>query len=99
MNVYWWIGLASIALILVSVLASLRKYLAALSLAGRGWGLHLIEAILEKFGLTRSSHRSIEITLDGDTLKIDNATQEQQQKLLELWLARHFDTPADGGIK
>jgi len=33
--------------------------------------------------------RSVEITLDGDTLKLTNVTTEQQSKLIEAWLARH----------
>ena len=33
--------------------------------------------------------RSVEITLDGDTIKLTGATAEQQNKLVEAWLARH----------
>jgi len=33
--------------------------------------------------------RSVEITLDGDTLKLTSVTTEQQNKLIEAWLARH----------
>ncbi len=33
--------------------------------------------------------RSLEITLDGDTLKLTGVTPEQQDKLIEAWLARH----------
>jgi hypothetical protein len=98
MNVYLWIGSASIALVLVSVLASLRKYLAAVSLVGRSWIFYLPQAMVRK-AWPHQKRRSIQITIDGDTLKIDNVTDEQQRKLLELWLSRHIETPEDGGVK
>ena len=33
--------------------------------------------------------RSVEVTLDGDTIKLTGATTEQQELLLNAWLARH----------
>jgi hypothetical protein len=33
--------------------------------------------------------RSVEVTLDGDTVKLTGATSEQQELLLNAWLARH----------
>jgi hypothetical protein len=33
--------------------------------------------------------RAIELTVRGDTIKITKATPEQQQQLLDVWLARH----------
>jgi hypothetical protein len=31
----------------------------------------------------------VEITMDGDTLKLDAATVQQQQEIIDAWLARH----------
>jgi hypothetical protein len=36
--------------------------------------------------------RSVEATLGGDTIKITGATDAQQQKILDAWLARHART-------
>lgn len=33
--------------------------------------------------------RSVEITIDGDALKVTNVTAEQQETLINAWLARH----------
>jgi hypothetical protein len=33
--------------------------------------------------------RSVEVTIDGDTVKVTGATLEQQEKLINVWLARH----------
>lgn len=99
MNIYLWIGLASIALVLASILASLRKYLVADSLAGRSWILNLADRALRRIWPGRKNRRTIEITLDGDTLTLVDASREQQAKILELWLSRHADTPTDGGVK
>jgi hypothetical protein len=35
------------------------------------------------------SGRSIEVTIDGDTVKLTGATASQQEQLLTAWLARH----------
>jgi hypothetical protein len=35
------------------------------------------------------TERSVEITIDGDTLKLTGATEEQQEQLINVWLARH----------
>jgi len=31
----------------------------------------------------------VEATIDGDTIKITGATPEQQEKIMNVWLARH----------
>jgi hypothetical protein len=36
----------------------------------------------------RTGH-SVEVTIDGDSLKVTGASDEQQQKLIDAWLARH----------
>lgn len=33
--------------------------------------------------------RAVEVSLDGDTLKVTRATAVQQQELIDAWLARH----------
>jgi hypothetical protein len=33
--------------------------------------------------------RSVEVTIDGDTLKVTGVSQEQQARLIDVWLARH----------
>jgi hypothetical protein len=38
--------------------------------------------------VARSGH-SIEISIDGDTLKLTHPTRAQQDELVEAWLARH----------
>lgn len=38
------------------------------------------------------SGRSVEVTIDGDTVKVTGATQEQQEKIINVWLARHAPT-------
>lgn len=35
------------------------------------------------------SGRSVEATIDGDTIKLSHATREQQAAVLETWLGRH----------
>lgn len=40
-------------------------------------------------GWTRLSGHSVEISLDGDTLKVSRATADQQQELIDAWLSRH----------
>lgn len=39
------------------------------------------------------NNRGVEITIDGDTLKLTGATAEQQQQLLDVWLAKHAPSP------
>ena len=36
------------------------------------------------------SGRTVEVSLDGDTLKLGRVTREEQQELTRAWLARHF---------
>lgn len=33
--------------------------------------------------------RSVEVTIDGDTLKVTGVTAQQQEQLINVWLARH----------
>jgi hypothetical protein len=37
----------------------------------------------------RGSGRTVEVTLDGDTLRLGNASAEQQERIIDAWLARH----------
>ena len=33
--------------------------------------------------------RSVEVTIDGDTVKVTNPTAEQQEQLVNAWISRH----------
>jgi uncharacterized protein YajQ (UPF0234 family) len=37
----------------------------------------------------RQSRCSVEVTIDGDTVKITGASKDQQDALVNVWLARH----------
>jgi hypothetical protein len=39
--------------------------------------------------LQRQSARSVKLTLDGDSLEITGPTSAEQDRLVELWVARH----------
>jgi hypothetical protein len=60
-----------------------------------GWlavqlGPEALRAVLAKVAdwVTRSD-RAVEISYGGDTLKLGRATREQQEKIIDDWLARH----------
>ena len=38
---------------------------------------------------TARTHRTVEVTIDGDTVKLGDATAQQQQEIVDAWLARH----------
>jgi hypothetical protein len=40
-------------------------------------------------GWISRTRRSIEISIDGDVLKLTSATAQQQEKIIEAWLAKH----------
>ena len=63
-----------------------------------GWllvelGPEALRAVLAKVAdwVTRNG-RVVEVSYGGDTLKLERATREQQEKIIDGWLARH---PAD----
>jgi hypothetical protein len=41
--------------------------------------------------VARRSSRSVKITIDGDSIELSNASQEDQRRLLESFLAGHAD--------
>jgi hypothetical protein len=43
--------------------------------------------------LQRQSARSVKVTLDGDSLEITGASSAEQDRLVELWVARHAAAP------
>jgi hypothetical protein len=60
-----------------------------------GWlavqlGPEALRVVLAKVAdwVTRND-REVEITLDGDKLKLRRATRKQQEKIIDGWLARH----------
>jgi hypothetical protein len=60
-----------------------------------GWlavqlGPEALRAVLAKIAnWAARSDRSVEVTYSGDTLKLTRATREQQEKIIDDWLARH----------
>jgi hypothetical protein len=63
--------------------------------AAAGWlwvqlGPEALRAVLAKVGdwVTRND-RVVEVSYGGDTLKLSRATREQQEKIIDGWLARH----------
>jgi hypothetical protein len=60
-----------------------------------GWlwvqlGPEALRAVLAKVAdwVTRND-RAVEVSYGGDTLKLGRATREQQEKIIDDWLARH----------
>jgi hypothetical protein len=49
-----------------------------------------LKAVLAKIGDWASRNgRSVEVTINGDTVKVTGISREQQDKLINVWLARH----------
>jgi hypothetical protein len=98
-SIYLWIGLASVALVLISIVASLRKYLTGLGLKYFLGGKFPLQYFVSRlFRRDRNRTRSIRLTIDGDTLELTHATAEDQERLINLWLSRN-NPPADGDAK
>ncbi|MBS2537242.1 hypothetical protein KGQ20_31245 [Catenulispora sp. NF23] len=53
-------------------------------------GTELVRAVLGTLRewVTRTG-RSVEVSLDGDVLKLTGASREQQNRIIEAWLDRH----------
>ena len=43
--------------------------------------------------LQRQSARSVKLTLDGDSLEVTGVSSEEQDRLVELWIARNANRP------
>jgi Flp pilus assembly CpaE family ATPase len=58
------------------------------------WGVAGLQAVLAKIRdwVTRNA-RSVEVTIDGDTVKVTGVTTEQQEQIINVWLARHATCP------
>jgi hypothetical protein len=41
--------------------------------------------------LARQQARSVTLSLDGDTLEVSGISSDEQQRLIDLWVARHAD--------
>jgi hypothetical protein len=41
--------------------------------------------------LGRQQARSVKLTLDGDTLELTGVSSDEQERLIDLWVARHAD--------
>ena len=61
-----------------------------------GWlavqlGPEALRAVLAKVAdWVARNDRAVEVTYGGDTLKLGRATREQQEKIIDGWLARHL---------
>jgi hypothetical protein len=53
-------------------------------------GVASVKAVVMKIRDWASRNdREVEVTIRGDTIKITKATDEQQERLIDAWLARH----------
>jgi hypothetical protein len=50
-------------------------------------GLHALVAAVHRFALRTG--RTVEVSIGGDSLKVTGATSQQQEKIIDAWLARH----------
>lgn len=58
------------------------------------WGAAGLQAVLTKIrDWVLRNGCSVEATIDGDTVKVTGATWEQQEKIINAWLARHAGNP------
>ena len=67
-------GLGTLAGWLVTQFGSLDGLRAAVAVV-RGW--------------VGRTGRTVEVSIDGDVLKLTGATSQQQEKIVDVWLARH----------
>ena len=54
---------------------------------GSGEALSAVVAVVR--GWVDRSHREVEVSIGGDTLKITGASSEEQEKIIDAWLTRH----------
>jgi hypothetical protein len=54
-----------------------------------GTGLQLAELVSMLRGWGDRTQRTVEVSIDGDTLKLGDATADQQERIVAQWLARH----------
>jgi len=50
-------------------------------------GLRAVVAAVR--GWASRTGRTVEVSIDGDVIKVTGATSQQQEKLIDAWLARH----------
>lgn len=50
--------------------------------------LHSLVGVVASW-LGRQDHRSIKLTLDGDSLELSSVSTAEQQQLIDLWVNRH----------
>jgi hypothetical protein len=49
-----------------------------------------LRAVMAAVGLwTSRTRRTVEVSIDGDPLKVTGVTSQQQEKIIDAWLARH----------
>jgi hypothetical protein len=54
---------------------------------GSGVPLRAVLDVLQRWA--RANRRDVEVTLDGNTLRLTSVSAEQQDKIIDVWLARH----------
>jgi hypothetical protein len=58
------------------------------------WGAAGLQAVLARIReWVFRNGCSVEVTIDGDTVKVTGASWEQQEKIINVWLARHATSP------
>jgi hypothetical protein len=67
--------------------------LLAVSLGAGGALTVLVEALRDWLGRQNGPHR-VSVTIDGDVLELDNATPEDQQRLVDAFVERHGTPPS-----
>ena len=50
-------------------------------------GLRAVVAAVR--GWASRTGRTVEVSIDGDVLKVTGVTSQQQEKIIDAWLARH----------
>ncbi|MGH3937856.1 MAG: effector-associated constant component EACC1 [Pseudonocardiaceae bacterium] len=58
------------------------------------WGSAGLRAVLTTIrDWVSRNGRTVEVTIDGDTVKVTRPTTAQQEKIINAWLARHAAVP------
>jgi hypothetical protein len=60
------------------------------TLVARVANLDALKALVKAVGeWTARTGRTVEVSVDGDVLKLTGASREQQDRVIEAWIARH----------
>ena len=78
---------ASVALLTAGASPAGAKGLGVLAQFGTLDGLRAVVAVVR--GWASRAGRTVEVTIGGDVLKVTGVTTQQQEKIIDTWLARH----------